>query len=251
MTFKEKLATALRPELRDKPGLSVTNKVIATLIIAGAVFAILETEPVIAAEWGAHLKWLEAAFFIVFLIEYIARIYSADVPAKDGTRISRIQYARTCWSLLDLLVLLSFVAALGESSVFLVRLLRLMRIVRLARLGRFSPAIDMLVEAVSARKYELFLTVVLALTFMVFGAGLLYAFEAEHQPEAFGSIMRSFWWAIATLTTVGYGDVTPITGLGKFAAGITAIFGVGLVAMPAGILAAAFSEAIQKRKDQD
>jgi voltage-gated potassium channel len=83
---------------------------------------------------------------------------------------------------------------------------------------------------------------------LVGSSSLLYLVEAEAQPDAFGSLPRALWWSIATLTTVGYGDVTPITVLGKLFAGVTAIAGIGLIAMPTGVLAAAFSDALQRKR---
>lgn len=95
--------------------------------------------------------------------------------------------------------------------------------------------------------YELLLSVGVAGLLLLLSSAFLYAVEAAAQPEAFGSVPRALWWSIATLTTVGYGDVTPITALGKLFAGITAVAGIGLIAMPTGILAAAFSDAFQKK----
>lgn len=120
---------------------------------------------------------------------------------------------------------------------------------RLARIGRFSQAWTSLFEAISKRGSEIAISITIAFILIIISSTVLYLAEGAAQPEEFGSIPRAFWWSVATLTTVGYGDVTPVTGLGKVFAGITAILGVGLVAMPTGILAAAFSEAFQKDKN--
>ena len=248
--MKGLLARQLRPELRHSKGLSLTNSVVVALILLGTLATILETEASIRALANDFFNYLELFLFAFFLIEYIARIYSADYPLPNGERQSRLRYATSFWSLLDLVVLLSFVITFTGAALFYLRLARLLRIVRIARLGRFSEAIDLVIEAVSARKMEIMFTMFIAFVFMIIGAAMLYLVEAPHQPEAFGSIPRALWWSVATLTTVGYGDIIPVTAFGKVAAGFTAIFGVGLVAMPAGILAAAFSEAIQKRNQK-
>lgn len=251
MRFKKWLAQELRPEVRKKPGLSATNWAISILIVIGTLVAILETEASLRALTGSLFLVLESVLFAVFLLEYLARWYVADVPDNAGEVQSRWQYLCSFWALLDLMVLVSFAMYFMVESLFYMRLFRLLRIVRIARLGRFSRAMELVLEALASRKFEIFFTFCIAMFLMIMGAGVLYMVEAEHQPEAFGSIPRALWWSIATLTTVGYGDVTPVTVAGKFAAGITAIFGIGLVAMPAGILASAFSEAIQRRDHQD
>jgi voltage-gated potassium channel len=119
---------------------------------------------------------------------------------------------------------------------------------RIARLGRFTGALDILVSAVSNRKFELFLSAGIAVLLLYVSSAMLYLIEGGIQPDEFGSIPRAMWWSVATLTTVGYGDVYPITGLGKLFATVTAVAGIGLIAMPTGILAAAFSEAMQESR---
>lgn len=131
---------------------------------------------------------------------------------------------------------------------FLLRLLRLLRLVRLAKLGRYSLAIGAIGDALRDRRYELGASVAIAIVLLLVTSSLLYVVEGEVQPETFGSIPRAMWWSIATLTTVGYGDVVPITALGRTLAGATALLGIGLVALPTGILAAAFSDALARRR---
>lgn len=105
--------------------------------------------------------------------------------------------------------------------------------------------------AIHSRRYELGLTVGLALFLLVFGASALYWLESDLQPAKFGSVPRALWWAVITMTTIGYGDVYPITLGGKIVASLVAVAGIGLIAMPTGILAAAFSDAIQQRNESD
>jgi voltage-gated potassium channel len=122
------------------------------------------------------------------------------------------------------------------------------RVLRLAKLGRFTIATRALSHAVHARRYELMISFGVAIFILVLTSTLMYIVEGPRQPENFGSIPRAMWWAIATLTTVGYGDVVPHTTAGRILGGITAVTGVGLIAMPAGILAAAMSDAIHTRR---
>lgn len=158
-----------------------------------------------------------------------------------------MRYILSFPALVDLAAVLPIIAAVGGGSVVL-RFVRVLRIVRLAKLGRMSRAWDDIAAAIHSRRDELFLTLAVAAILVLISSTLLYWAEADAQPDKFGSIPRSLWWSIVTLTTVGYGDVYPVTALGKFLSGLVAIAGIGLIAMPAGILAAAFSDAVQRRK---
>jgi voltage-gated potassium channel len=135
----------------------------------------------------------------------------------------------------------------NETSIL--RLFRLIRILSLAKLGRYSSAIRAMAEAVKSRRYELLMSLAIAGMLLLTSSTLLYIVEGDAQPATFGSIPRAMWWSIATLTTVGYGDVIPVTVVGRVLAGLTAITGIGLIAMPTGILAAAFSDAIQRQRE--
>jgi voltage-gated potassium channel len=130
----------------------------------------------------------------------------------------------------------------------LLRLFRLMRILRLARLGRFSLGMRHLSQAVTDRKEELLLSLMPATFVLVSSAAGVYLIEGENDPQTFGSIPRAMWWSVCTLNTVGYGDIYPHTVLGKILGGVTSIAGIGLIAMPTGILAAAFSAAFQRTR---
>jgi voltage-gated potassium channel len=130
----------------------------------------------------------------------------------------------------------------------LLRIFRLLRILRLARLGRFSVAMRHLSQAVIDRREELLLSLMLAVFILVFSAAGMYLLEGDNDPQAFGSIPRAMWWSVCTLTTVGYGDICPHSVAGKILGGLTSIAGIGLIAMPTGILAAAFSAAFQRTR---
>lgn len=170
------------------------------------------------------------------------------MPEFEHPFWGRIRYAVTPAAILDLMAILPVLVLVGGSDTLLLRLFRLARILRLARLGRFSEAIHNIVDAVKSRAYELLFSLGVAITALIISSSLLFLAEGDIQPEAFGSIPRSMWWSIATLTTVGYGDSYPITVVGRILAGITAVIGIGLIAMPTGILAAAMSDAYRRRK---
>ncbi len=240
----------LEPRAKEGGGLSRVNRLIASVIVVAALFAILETEEALRVQGGTLFIVAEVIFVVIFSIEYLARLYAAGEDVRYRGVIGRIRYLFSFWAIIDLLAILPFFLTAGAHNAFLLRLFRLLRLLRLSKLGRFSKAWDLVAESIANRKYELALSMGLAALLLLFSSSFLYVLEAEHQPEAFGSIPRALWWSIATLTTVGYGDVVPITVLGKIFAGFTALAGIGMIAMPTGILAAAFSDAMRKHKTQ-
>jgi len=188
-------------------------------------------------------EWI---FTIIFAIEYIARVW---VCVENPRYQSRLRYILTPAAILDLLtVLLILFTTLGTEG-FILRLARLLRVLRIAKLGRYSIAMQNIGQAIYSRRFELFISFGIGVFALIISSSLLYIIEGSIQPENFGSIPRAMWWSVATLTTVGYGDVYPITPLGKFFGAVTAVIGIGLIAMPTGILAASFSDAIQRIKD--
>lgn len=248
--IKQWLYAELEPSTRHKPGLSVVNRIICTLIIASALFAVIETEhEFVGNHVGAFLA-IEMAITFVFTIEYVLRAWvSSENPAYGSGVRGLLRYLVSPVALFDLVALAPVVFALSGSQAFLLRAFRLLRILRVARLGRFSRASRYMRMAVVSRREELVLSVGITVLLIFASSTLLYLVEGGLQPQRFGSIPRAMWWAVSTLTTVGYGDVYPITPLGKFLAGLTAIAGIGLIAMPAGILAAAFSEAARREHE--
>jgi voltage-gated potassium channel len=236
----------LFPEGRNAPGLSLVNKFICILIGLASLVAILETEVLLYESFPLLFNSLENIFVTIFIVEYFARLYAAGEDNRYRGISGRIRYIFSWWSIIDLLAILPSLIGVLTHNALLLRLIKVCRLLRLSRMGRFSKAWAALEQALRSRSQELLLSAGVAGLLLLFSSALLYAVEAELQPEAFGSVPRTLWWSIATLTTVGYGDVTPITVLGKFFAGITAVAGIGLIAMPTGILAAAFSEAFQK-----
>lgn len=246
-TLRRRVYVALDPKAWPRDGLSPANVVICVFIVLASITAILETEPAIYAGREALFYALELVFVAVFLAEYVLRQWTiVERPGFGHPLWGRLRYAFTFWAIIDLLAILPALLVIVGPDFFLLRTLRLLRIMRLARLGRFSSALAHLSEAVMLRRYELIMSVVCASLLLVFSSALLYVFEGPAQPEAFGSIPRAMWWSVVTLTTVGYGDAYPVTLMGRVFAAITAIAGIGLIAMPTGILASAFSDVVQR-----
>lgn len=250
LSLRLRIAQELDPALREQPGLSRTNQWVIVIICLSLIVAIIATEPTLYVGNETGFFWVEILFLGFFIIEYLLRVWSSIENPKNT---SRWRYMLRPMPLLDLVTILVILATTMGSGGFLLRLARILRIVRIARLGQFSSAVDLLANAVKQRRFELMISGVAALLLLLISSSFLYLVEGGAQPEHFGSIPRAMWWSVATLTTVGYGDVYPITALGKLFAGITAVAGIGLIAMPTGILAGAVSDAIQqaRRRSED
>lgn len=245
MTAREKIYRELHGT--DEPGLTATQRLLAIAILASVVLAILGTEP----DLGEALDWIEAAEFgfgVMFLVEYALRVWLAPMNPDYAGPGGRWRYVRRPVPLVDLVALVPFlIGAIGAES-FILRLIRVLRLLALSKLVRYSSAMRLVIGSVWERRYELVFAVALAGLAILVSACALYLIEGGSQPKAFGSILRSMWWSVVTLTTVGYGDVFPITPLGKFFAGLTALAGIGMIAMPTGILAACFSDGFARAR---
>lgn len=242
--------TNLHTPAWHRHGLSPLNKLIAFLICLAVGVAIVESEPTVFNGNETTFRWIEVFFAVVFLIEYLVRVWivAENPDYADGWR-GRLRYMLSFSAVVDLIALVSLFLTLFGTEGAVLRLFRLVRIVMLAKLGRYSTALNAIWFAVHSRRYELLMSLVVATMLMLISSTLLYLVEGPVQPDQFGSIPRAMWWSIATLTTVGYGDVYPVTPLGKVLAGLTAVTGIGLIAMPTGILAGAFSEAIRTQQE--
>ncbi|MEO7601712.1 MAG: ion transporter [Sphingomicrobium sp.] len=241
----------LEPTAWRKKGLSPVNHFLVFLIIIAVVEAVLDTEPVISAGREMLLNNIEFSLGLVFLAEYVARAWVAvENPLFNKYRYPRLRYMVTPIAIIDLLAVIPALFAFGGASSLVLRFFRVLRMLRLAKLGRTSKAFKLLREAFVQKRQEFALILGMLMVTILTAGSLLYWAEGGAQPDKFGSIPRAMWWAIITLTTVGYGDVFPITPLGKFLAGAIAIMGVMLIALPTGLFAASFTEAMEREKDE-
>ena len=244
-SFSKYLFEHLHFGLEEK-AFTLIEKIIFFLIILNCVFVVIESEKLIYEQYYRLFDSAKFFFGIVFLIEYICRLIAVDQIDKFKGFNGKIKYIFTVPALIDAIALIPLFL-IGINEGFLVRLLRAIRIFSILRFGRFSESVDFILHAIYDRRHELIFSLLLTLSLMLLSATLLYVVEGDLQPEAFGSIPRSLWVSSAALLSTGYGDYTPITFLGRFAAVCTALFGIGAVALPAGILASAFTD--RKNKD--
>lgn len=241
-SWQRKTYLALNPERRP----TLAAWLLIAIILASTLAAMLETEESLGPAWHRGFAVAEIGFTAIFIVEYGLRIWSA--PA--GPR-SRLAYALSPSSLIDLAVIVFSLIPFIGPDVMVLRLVRVARMLRLAKVGRFSRALATLDRALRARATHLFVTLSMAIVFLIFSATLMYWAEGEAQPKLFGSIPRALWWATVTMTTVGYGDSVPFTVTGKVIAAITSLSGIVLIAIPTGIFAAAFSDELTREAEAE
>jgi len=258
--MSESPARAARPSFRARmhmilesghgAGLAGTVFEVAliALIVANVLAVTFESVPAYAARYGRYFAAFEIFSIAVFTLEYAARLWTApeDPRYAKGAVSGRLRYALRPLMIIDFLAfapayLLPLLPFLDS------RLLRVFRLLRLLKIVRYSPALTTLGHVISAERRALFGTLILLLCVMCLSAETMHVIEGAVQPGRFGTLPDAMWWAIVTLATVGYGDMVPVTVLGKLVAAVTMILGLGLFALPVGIVATGFMQEIHRR----
>ena len=212
------------------------------LIIANILAMVLESHSFIKDRFGQIFSFFELISILIFTVEYFYRIY---MSYKENKIKGVFSYVFSFFGIIDFISILPFYIkqfVLIDGRFF--RILRLFRLSRIFKLGRDSKSLKLFIKALSAVKNELKFTFFLSLLCILFSASAIYFLENEAQPEVFSSITASLWWATVSLATVGYGDVVPLTVWGKVFAGFISLVGIGVVAIPTGIISASFVEEI-------
>jgi voltage-gated potassium channel len=248
---KKKIHGLLHPEIvGDKRWDKIINIFIIVLIILNVIAVMLETVPSIHERFYDEFYYFDLVSVIIFSIEYVLRVWSSNHEDRYRHPIKgRLRYMFSAGALIDLLAILPFYlhAFLGF-DLRVLRILRLMRFFRLFRLTAYMKAAKLVTNVFRTRFNELLLSLVLTLFLIVIASCLVYFAEHEAQPDKFTSIPATMWWAMVSLTTVGYGDLIPITILGKVFASIILLAGVALLALPAGIITSGFLDELNKNR---
>jgi voltage-gated potassium channel len=190
----------------------------------------------------------EILSIFIFSIEYIARMWVCTLDKEYSSPVlGRIRFALRPMQMIDLLAILPFFLPFLGVDLRFIRAVRLFRVFRILKLGRYSEALSGLTRVIRTKKEELYITIFAGLILLLLSSSLMYIIENAAQPDKFQSIPDAMWWAVSTLTTVGYGDVYPITPMGKMLGSFIAILGIGLFALPAGIISSGFAAEIQKK----
>jgi voltage-gated potassium channel len=222
--------------------------VMVALIMANVAAVALETVDFLWVSYGTYFEIFDVISVAIFTVEYVARLWVSTEHRQPGSRVSdlkaRFQYALTPYALVDLFAILPFYLQFYVAVDL--RILRVFRLLRMLKLVRYSPALDTLVAVIVAERRALTAALVVMMVMLVCSASVMYHLERHAQPESFGSIPAAMWWATVTLTTVGYGDVTPITVAGKIFGGMVTVLGLAMYALPIGIMASGFVNEIRQ-----
>ena len=212
MPIKHKVYTAFYGSDNVQASLKL-QIAIALLIILNVIAVVLETEKQIAVTYKSALNTFELFSVFIFSIEYLARLWVSNLtPQYQSQNGGRLRYFFSPMALIDLLAIVPSLLSMVEIDL---RILRMVRLARLLKLTRYTKAMNVLADAIRSRKDELVLTLIIMAFLLLICGTLVYFAEHEVQPEVFSSIPASLWWAVVTLTTIGYGDVYPITMAGK------------------------------------
>ncbi len=239
--------------LRKGRNVSITESAIFLLIILNVVAIIVESFPDIESRYRHFFYLFEVVSVVIFSVEYLIRIWLAPLRYPElAAGAARWKFITSTYGLIDLFAILPFyLPYLVTLDGRLLRILRLLRIVRVFKLNRYSRSMQLVGDVFREVKNDLIVTLMVCLMLLLVASSIMFYLEHDAQPTRFTTILDSFWWAVATLTTVGYGDIYPITGWGKLISGFIAILGIGLVALPAAILSSAFILKLNERKSEN
>lgn len=223
---------------------------IIVLIFLNIVAVILHSIKSIALRFPSFFDNFEYFSIAVFTFEYLIRLWSCTANPKYRRPIlGRLKLIFSPLALIDLIAILPFyLPLLLPIDLRFLRALRLLRIFRIAKIGRYSESLHLFGRVFKSRRTELGLSFFLILILLVISSSFLYFVEEKAQPEVFKSIPAAMWWGVVTLTTVGYGDIYPITTFGKIFSSFISILGIAFFALPAGILSAGFIEELQTKR---
>lgn len=247
---KEKVHILLHPELGDTRWDKILNAFIIVLIILNVAAVMIETVQPIHDKYADFFHIFDMVSVFIFTIEYILRVWSCNHdPKYQHSFHGRLRYMLSTEALIDLVAILPFyIHVVVGLDLRVLRILRLLRFFRLFRLTAYMKSAKIVRNVFKSRANELRLSFVLIAFVIIIAACLLYFAEHEAQPKVFSSIPATLWWAVVTVTSIGYGDMVPVTSLGKVLSGLISLSGLAIFALPAGIITAGFLEELNKVK---
>ncbi len=246
--FDVEIRNWVNRKLNPQDGESKAIETFIIILIALNVVAVMaETEAGIASDYGDFFLINESISTLIFSVEYILRVWVAPLSPRFAHPVKgRLRYATTGMAIVDIVAIAPFFLMFIQMDLRIARAIRLMRLVRILKIGRYAHAVKMMGQVINEKKEELAITLFVSVMILVLCSSAIYFAEHEVQPEAFSSIPESMWWAVVTLTSVGYGDVSPVSPVGQLVGAVVCMIGVLLVALPTGILASGFLEVMRE-----
>lgn len=229
---------------KEKNLLSVFQKVVLSVIILSIISVILESEITIAKKYFYIFNFVNLFFAVFFLLEFIYRFIREILVEK---KITFFKFITSPYNIIDFLSFAPYFLLSNINETFLLRVFRIFRMFKMVRAFQNNTAIGSVVKTIVEKKKEIIFSLLITVFIIFVSSIILYIVEGPSNPEHFGSIPRAFWWATITLTTIGYGDVYPVTVLGKIATVIISICGIGIVAIPTGIIAGSFTSNLNNK----
>jgi len=248
-TTKRRLYHILERGRPDDRVSQIVDWALIALIVANVAAAVAATVEPFFQQYRDAFGIFELVSVAVFTVEYACRLWvSTEHPSfgGQGPIAARLKFVASPFGLIDLLAILPFYIGLFVPFADL-RVLRIFRLLRLLKLARYSPALATLWQVLVSERRALAAALLIMIILLIVSSTAMYYIERNAQPEYFGSIPVAMWWSMATVTTVGYGDVVPVTNLGKVVGGVVMILGVAMFALPVGIIASGFAVEIHRR----
>lgn len=247
-TFRSKVNATLQIKIQKKSHeiSFYINIFLSLLIFLNTIAIILHSIPSLRARYDQYFIDFEVFSVVIFTFEYLLRIWSiVEQPGYNHPLKGRIKYIFSAWGIIDFLAIFPFYFSLFNTDLGFVRVLRVLRMLRLFRLSRYFHALRIIINVIKAKKEELVLSMSFIIFLLFIASSMMYFLEHELQPTVFKSIPDALWWGVNNMTTVGYGDMMPITPFGKIISGIVSILGVAAFGLPTGILASGFAEHLE------
>ncbi len=250
--LKKRIYEILQEKNTQDIATKVFNIVIVTLIALNIFQVVVETFT-LSAEIRVLFRRLEIVSTLIFTVEYALRLWTSDFlfPALPK-KMAGVRYIFTGMALIDLLAILPFyLPFIIPLDLRYLRLLRMFRLLRILKIARYTSSFALIGSVLKEEAGPLLSSLFGVGILMMFTSVIMYNIEAAAQPEVFKNAFSGLWWAVVTLTTVGYGDIYPVTAMGKILSGIIAFLGIGLVAVPTGIISAGFMEQMERAQEKD
>ena len=250
--MKKRLYNIISSPNNPSKASKIFDIIIIVLIVINILTAILDTFKI--PQWLMSVSsYIELISVIIFTVEYLMRVYVSDIERPNMPPVlARLHYMASFMAVIDLLAILPFyIPFIITIDLRVLRILRIFRLLRILKLNRYTSALNSLGEVFRRKKHQLITSVGIVVLLMIISSVLMYNVENEAQPEVFDNALTSLWWTVETLTTVGYGDIVPVTAVGKLLSTVISLLGIGLVAVPTGIISAGFSEIIAEKREHD